>query len=78
MSEVLQPLNERAAQIVTEHIDLLESSRVEPQLLQLVAHVCSVRVVLERCVRPAAASLPRLQPPCGRPLRACCPRRAPA
>jgi hypothetical protein len=32
MAEVLQPLNERAAQIVTEHIDLLESSRIEPQV----------------------------------------------
>jgi hypothetical protein len=48
MTEVLQPLNEKAAKIITEHIDLLESSRVEPQLLQLVAHVCSVRVILER------------------------------
>lgn len=49
MTEVLQPLNEKAADIITEHIDLLESSRIEPQLLQLVAHVCSVRVILERC-----------------------------
>ena len=48
MKTVLQPLNEKAAKIVTEHADLLEGSTVEPLLLQLVAHVSAYRVILER------------------------------
>jgi len=48
MKSVLQPLNEKAAKIVTEHADLLEGSSVEPLLLQLVAHVSAYRVILER------------------------------
>lgn len=48
MSEVLQPLNERAAKIIFEHIDLLDSPRVEPLLLQLVAHVAAYKVILSR------------------------------
>ena len=48
MKTVLQPLNEKAAKIVTEHADLLEGSSVEPLLLQLVAHVSAYRVILER------------------------------
>lgn len=50
MKTVLQPLNEKAAKIITEHADLLEGSSVEPLLLQLVAHVSAYRVILERCV----------------------------
>ena len=48
MKAVLQPLNEKAAKIVTEHADLLEGDSVEPLLLQLVAHVSAYRVILER------------------------------
>ncbi|GLI65370.1 hypothetical protein VaNZ11_008921 [Volvox africanus] len=48
MEEVLQPLNERAAQVVTEHIDLLDSQGLEPLLLQLVAATSAYRVVLQR------------------------------
>ena len=48
MKEVLQPLNEKAAQIITERIDLLEASTIEPRLLQLVAHVYAYRVIFER------------------------------
>lgn len=48
MKTVLQPLNEKAAKIVTEHADLLEGASVEPLLLQLVAHVSAYKVILER------------------------------
>ena len=53
MAEVFQPLNERAADIVTKNADLLEGPSMEPLLLQLVAHVSAYRVILKRCVRPA-------------------------
>ncbi len=35
MTKVLQPLNEKAAQIATDNIDLLEGSTIEPLLLQV-------------------------------------------
>ena len=60
MKTVLQPLNEKAAKIVTEHADLLEGSSVEPLLLQLVAHVSAYRVILERWISmpgPASATV---------------------
>ncbi|KXZ49567.1 hypothetical protein GPECTOR_20g422 [Gonium pectorale] len=47
MAEVLQPLNERAAKVVTEHIDLLDSPGLEPLLLQLVAATSAYRVILQ-------------------------------
>ncbi|MEW5302280.1 MAG: hypothetical protein WDW38_000299 [Sanguina aurantia] len=46
--EVLQPLNEKAASIIMDHIDLLDTPTLEPCLLQLVAHVCALRVTLSR------------------------------
>ena len=49
MKAVLQPLNEKAAEIITKHVDLLESASVEPLLLQLVAHMSAYRVILARC-----------------------------
>ena len=49
MKTVLQPLNEKAAEIVVKHADLLQSSRMEPLLLHLVAHVMAYRVILKRC-----------------------------
>ncbi|CAL8467388.1 g6925 [Coccomyxa elongata] len=48
MKEVLQPLNEKAADIIVRHADLLQSARMEPLLLQLVAHVSAYRVILKR------------------------------
>lgn len=50
MTKVLQPLNERAAVIITDNIDLIEGSAIEPLLLRLVAHVYANRVILERWV----------------------------
>ena len=48
MKTVLQPLNEKAKDIIVNHADLLESPAVEPLLLQLVAHVSAYRVILSR------------------------------
>eukprot|EP00882_Tetradesmus_deserticola_P014431 GHRQ01015346.1.p1 GENE.GHRQ01015346.1~~GHRQ01015346.1.p1 ORF type:complete len:104 (+),score=50.98 GHRQ01015346.1:955-1266(+) len=48
MEKVLQPLNEKAADIIAEHIDLLDAQVVVPELLQLVAHVSAMRVNLAR------------------------------
>ncbi len=48
MVEVLQPLNEKAACIVRDHIDLLEGREIVKELLQLVAHVSAQRVVLQK------------------------------
>lgn len=48
MNSVLQPLNEKAADIIINHLNLLESSSIEPLLLQFVAHVSSYRVILKR------------------------------
>eukprot|EP00879_Flechtneria_rotunda_P005273 GHRR01005559.1.p1 GENE.GHRR01005559.1~~GHRR01005559.1.p1 ORF type:complete len:130 (+),score=44.70 GHRR01005559.1:140-529(+) len=48
MDKVLQPLNEKAASIIAEHIDLLDAQHVVPELLQLVAHVSAMRVILHR------------------------------
>ncbi|CAD7695780.1 unnamed protein product [Ostreobium quekettii] len=48
MTDVLQPLNERAAAIIFDHVDLLDTSRIEPLLLQLVAHVSAYKVILSR------------------------------
>lgn len=48
MVEVLQPLNERASKIVRDRIDLLDTPKVEPLLLQLVAHVAAYKVILSR------------------------------
>ncbi len=46
--EVLMPLSERAARLVVERADLLESSEIEPLLLQLVAHVSAYKVILKQ------------------------------
>ena len=43
-AQVLQPLNEKAARIVVDRIDLLDSAAVVPELLQLVAHVFTMKV----------------------------------
>ena len=48
MTEVFQPLNDRAAEIVTKNADLLEGSSMQPLLLQLVAHVFAYRVIIKR------------------------------
>ena len=51
MRAVLQPLNEKAKDIIVKHADLLQSSQMEPLLLQLVAHVSAYRVILQRCAQ---------------------------
>ena len=43
---VLQPLNEKAADVIVNHLNLLESRAIHPSLLQLVAHVSSMRVII--------------------------------
>eukprot|EP01025_Chloroclados_australasicus_P058748 TRINITY_DN7406_c0_g1_i3.p2 TRINITY_DN7406_c0_g1~~TRINITY_DN7406_c0_g1_i3.p2 ORF type:complete len:142 (-),score=0.57 TRINITY_DN7406_c0_g1_i3:406-831(-) len=45
---VLQPLNEKAADIIFKHTDLLDSSEMEPVLLKLIAHVMTLKVVISR------------------------------
>ena len=52
MKTVLQPLNEKARDIIVNHADLLESPTVEPLLLQLVAHVSAYRVILAKYAEP--------------------------
>ena len=47
MRHVLQPLNERAADIIVTRIDLLQDDRISELLLQLVAHVSANRGVLQ-------------------------------
>ena len=58
MREVLQPLNEKAAEIVVKHADMLQSNRMEPLLLRLVAHVSAYRVILARCATDWACMHP--------------------
>lgn len=48
MAEVFQPMNDQASSIIIEHIGLLDSSKMEPLLLQLVAHVAMYKVILSR------------------------------
>ncbi|KAF5842053.1 hypothetical protein DUNSADRAFT_9622 [Dunaliella salina] len=48
MVHVLQPLNEKASDIIINGFSLLEGSSINPQLLQLVAHTSAYRVLLER------------------------------
>lgn len=50
MKEVLQPLNDKAANAIVDHIDLIEASSVDPLLLKLVAYVKTVRVMMSRYV----------------------------
>ena len=48
MKEVLQPLNDKAANAIVDHIDLIEASSVDPVLLRLVAYVKTLRVIMSR------------------------------
>jgi len=48
MRHVLQPLNQKAADVIVNHLNLLESTSIHPSLLQFVAHVSSLRVVLRQ------------------------------
>jgi hypothetical protein len=57
MRDVLQPLNEKAAEIVVKHADMLQSDRMEPLLLQLVAHVSAYRVILARRARRSQSTV---------------------
>lgn len=47
MRSVLQPLNEKAADTIVNHLNLLDSATLNPLLLQLVAHVTANRVILK-------------------------------
>lgn len=61
MEHVLQPLNEAAAEVIVQRIDLLESDSIAPILLSFVAHVTSNRVVLQQWrsgVKDAHSSIP--------------------
>ncbi|KAL6771932.1 hypothetical protein ACKKBG_A28340 [Auxenochlorella protothecoides x Auxenochlorella symbiontica] len=53
MKDVMQPLNERAADIIVDHVNLLESAEIDPRLLQLVAHVSAYKVIISRWDRGA-------------------------
>lgn len=55
MKCVLQPLNERATDIIINHLNLLESANIDPVLLQYVAHVSAYRVILKRWEEGATA-----------------------
>ncbi len=59
MTEVFQPLNDRAAEVITKNADLLEGSAMEPLLLQLVAHVFAYRVIIKRCGQPHSVGVQR-------------------
>lgn len=48
MMNVLQPLNEQAADVIVKRIDLLQSDHMSPHLLKLVSHVAANRVVISR------------------------------
>ena len=48
VQQVFMPLSEKAARLVVERADLLESSSIEPLLLQLVAHVSALKVLVRR------------------------------
>lgn len=41
--EVLQPLNERAAELIFAHADLIDAPALWPLMLQLVAHVSALK-----------------------------------
>lgn len=47
MKSVLQPLNEKGADVIVNHLNLLDSRTINPILLQFVAHVSSYRVILK-------------------------------
>ena len=51
MREVLQPLNERAAELIFQHADLLDSPALWPLMLQLVAHVSALKVTMAQWQR---------------------------
>jgi len=57
MKEVLQPLNDKAANAIVDHIDLIEASSVDPLLLKLVAYVKTVRVMMSRWAHNSTTGL---------------------
>ncbi|GAB4822370.1 hypothetical protein N2152v2_009416 [Parachlorella kessleri] len=48
MKEVLQPLNQKAKDVIVNFMNLLDTPTVHPLLLQLVAHVSAYSVILKR------------------------------
>ena len=71
MRVVLQPLNERAADLIVSHVDLLEAPAIDPLLLQvrcrLGARTCSVHCAAlwasPRTICPACSLLAEPVPP---------------
>ena len=61
MKEVLQPLNDKAANAIVDHVDLIEASSVDPLLLKLVAYVKTVRVMMSRYAYPRRKSFPPVE-----------------
>lgn len=48
MRAVLQPLNERASELIMSHADLLDSPDLWTLMLQLVAHSSALKVLLDQ------------------------------
>ena len=48
MRDVFSPLNERAAELIITHADLLDSAEIDASLLQLVSHVSAGRIAISR------------------------------
>lgn len=61
MKEVLQPLNDKAANAIVDHVDLIEASSVDPLLLKLVAYVKTVRVMMSRYALSRCRSTPSVK-----------------
>lgn len=57
MKVVLQPLNERAADVVVNHVDLLRTPYIDPLLLQASRHCWDLKFA-RRAAAPAAAAMP--------------------
>lgn len=72
MKEVLQPLNQKAKDVVVNRLDLLDTPSVHPLLLQYVAHVSAYSVILKRCGPQAGLHLctPHLPRSCA--CQKCC------
>jgi len=63
MKEVLQPLNEKAASIIIENVNLLEGTTIDPLMLQFVAHVFAYKVIIQRWEEGATGEWSAMQFP---------------
>lgn len=64
LREVLQPLNEKAADIIINRLNLVESANLDPVLLELVSHTYSLRVLLKRYSAYTQVVIIKLQSHC--------------